>query len=47
MTPPAAFSFRVLAAFLPADLDFRVRIAFFFAALRFVGMGILLVTGII
>jgi hypothetical protein len=30
-------------AFLPADFNFRVRIAFFFAALRFMGMGIPLV----
>jgi hypothetical protein len=30
------------AAFLSADFNFRVRIAFFFAALRFVGMGIFL-----
>ena len=28
------------AAFLSADFNFRVRIAFFFVALRFVGMGI-------
>jgi hypothetical protein len=28
------------AAFLPADLNFRVRIAFFVSALRFLGMGI-------
>jgi hypothetical protein len=28
------------AAFLSADFNFRIRIAFFFAALRFVGMGI-------
>ena len=33
------------AAFLPADFNFRVRIACFFAALRFLGMGIPLVTG--
>jgi hypothetical protein len=32
------------AAFLPADFNFRVRIDFFFAALRFVGMGIFLST---
>jgi hypothetical protein len=32
------------AAFLSADFKFRVRIAFFFAALRFVGMGIFLST---
>jgi hypothetical protein len=32
------------AAFLSADFNFRVRIAFFFAALRFVGMGIPLST---
>ena len=43
---PAAFSFRVLAAFLPADLDFPVRAAFFAAALRFLGMGIPLLTGV-
>ena len=30
----------LFAAFLPADFNFRVRIAFFFAALRFVDMGI-------
>jgi hypothetical protein len=30
----------LFAAFLSADFNFRVRIAFFFAALRFVGMGI-------
>jgi hypothetical protein len=44
---PAAFSFPVLAAFLSADFNSRVRIAFFFAALRFVGMGIPLVKGVI
>ena len=44
---PAAFSLWVLAAFLPTTLNFRVRTAFFFAALRFVGMGIPLVTGVI
>jgi uncharacterized membrane protein len=32
-------------AFLAADFNFRVRIAFFVAALRFVGMGIPFVTG--
>jgi hypothetical protein len=32
------------AAFLPADFNFRFRIAFFFVALRFLGMGIPLVT---
>src|ERR1700686_4124076 len=32
------------AAFLSADFNFRVRIAFFFAALRFVGMSIPLST---
>ena len=32
------------AAFLSADFNFRVRIAFFFAALRFVGKGIFLST---
>ena len=32
------------AAFLSADFNFRVRIAFFFAALRFVGMGSFLST---
>jgi hypothetical protein len=31
------------AAFLPADLNFRVRPAFFAAKLRFVGMGLPLV----
>jgi hypothetical protein len=34
----------LFAAFLSADFNFRVRIAFFFAALRFVGMGIPLST---
>jgi len=34
----------LFAAFLSADFNFRVRIAFFFAALRFVGMGIFLST---
>ena len=44
---PVAFSFRVLAAFLPADLDVPVRTAFFAAELRFVVMGIPLVTRVI
>ena len=43
----AALRFLVFAAFLPADLSFRVRAAFFAAKLRFVGMGIPLVTGVI
>jgi hypothetical protein len=34
------------AAFLPADFNFRVRIAFFVVALCFLGMGIPLVTGV-
>jgi hypothetical protein len=44
---PVAFSFRVLAAFLPATLNLRVRAIFFAAKLRFVGMGIPLVTRVI
>jgi len=34
------------ASFLPADFNFRVRMAFFVVALRFVDMDIPLVTGI-
>jgi hypothetical protein len=34
----------LFAAFLPADFNFRVRMAFF-VVLRFLGMGIPLVTG--
>src|SRR5713101_5170715 len=44
---PAAFSFRVLAAFSPTTLNSRVRADFFAAELRFVGMGIPFVTGVI
>ena len=34
--------FLVFAGFVPADFDFRVRVAFFTFELRFVGMGIFL-----
>ena len=44
--PAKALRF-LFAAFLSADFNFRVRIAFFFAALRFVGMRIPLVKGVI
>ena len=38
--PAGVFRFLVLAGFLPADFDFRIRTAFFAFDLRFVGMGI-------
>jgi hypothetical protein len=40
----AALRFLVFAASLPAALSFRVRVAFLAAKLRFVGVGIPLVT---